>query len=141
MVAVAAKDGSLHILDAATLSKVASSSAPGTAGPLATWQDAAGTRWILSGVTAWKLNGTALESGWTAAAAPTSVAIVNGVVFTAARNTLSALDASSGKQLWTSANAITSPISSLGGLAAGGSSVYMGTQDGTLYAFGFPIEH
>jgi outer membrane protein assembly factor BamB len=145
MVAVAAKDGSLHVLDAATLSKVASS-APGTAGTLATyslatWKDAAGARWILSGATAWKLNGTTLESGWTAPAAPASVAVVNGVVFTAARNTVSALDAATGKQLWTSGNAITSPISSLGGLAAGGSSVYLGTQDGTLYAFGFQIEH
>jgi hypothetical protein len=28
-----------------------------------------------------------------------------------------------------------------GGLAAGGSRVYVATQDGTQYVFGYPIEH
>jgi hypothetical protein len=28
-----------------------------------------------------------------------------------------------------------------GGLSAGGTQVFVGTADGTLYAFGFPIEH
>jgi hypothetical protein len=28
-----------------------------------------------------------------------------------------------------------------GGIAAGGSTVYFGTYDGTLWAFGFPIPH
>jgi hypothetical protein len=141
MLAVAAKDGSLQILDVATLTKVASSAPGAAAGPLATWQDVAGTRFLLNGATAFKLNAGTLEPAWTIPTAPTSVAVVNGVVFTATRNTLNALDAATGKQLWTSGNTIASPLSALGGLAAGGSSVYLGTQDGTLYAFGFPIEH
>jgi len=28
-----------------------------------------------------------------------------------------------------------------GGLSGGGSQLYLGTYDGMLYAFGFPIEH
>jgi outer membrane protein assembly factor BamB len=143
LVAVAAKDGSVQLLDAASLSKLAASSAGTGAGPLAVWQDAAGTTWILSGSTAWKFTGNALETGWTASniTAPVASAVVNGVVFLAARTTLYALDAATGKSFWTSGNTITSPIPRQGGLAAGGSAVYLGTQDGTFYAFGFPIEH
>jgi hypothetical protein len=28
-----------------------------------------------------------------------------------------------------------------GGLSGGGAQLYLGTHDGTLYSFGFPIEH
>jgi hypothetical protein len=28
-----------------------------------------------------------------------------------------------------------------GGLAGGAGQIYLGTHDGTLYSFGFPIEH
>jgi outer membrane protein assembly factor BamB len=53
---------------------------------------------------------------------------------------LYALDAATGKEFWNSGNTITSFVHS-GGLSAGGSQIYLGTHDGTLYAFGFPIEH
>ena len=53
---------------------------------------------------------------------------------------LYALDAQTGKELWNSGKTITSFVHS-GGLAAGGSRVYVGAYDGTQYAFGFPIEH
>jgi outer membrane protein assembly factor BamB len=53
---------------------------------------------------------------------------------------LYALDALTGKELWNSGKTITSFVHS-GGLAAGGSRVYIGAYDGTQYAFGFPIEH
>ena len=87
--------------------------------------------------------------------------IVNGVVFavssgafrandsqlTAAeraqrssRAVLYALDGTTGKELWSSGDTIPSFVHG-GGLSGGGNQVYLGTHDGTLYAFGFPIEH
>ena len=73
--------------------------------------------------------------------------IVNGVVFSASagqRGTASvlyALDGGTGKELWNSGKAITSFIPRGGGLSGGGTQLYLGTYDGTFYAFGFPIEH
>jgi hypothetical protein len=104
----------------------------------------------------------ALEARWRspAIAAPLAPIVVNGVVFAAAsgeyrgtepnlsaaerakRSTpavLYALDAATGKQLWTSGTTITS--FARGGLAAGGGQVYLVTYDNTLYAFGIPLEH
>jgi outer membrane protein assembly factor BamB len=52
---------------------------------------------------------------------------------------LYALDATTGKELWNSGATITSFVHS-GGLSGGLGQVYIGTYDGTLYAFGFPIE-
>jgi outer membrane protein assembly factor BamB len=51
---------------------------------------------------------------------------------------LHALDASSGKALWTSGRAITTAVK--GGLSAGGGTVFVPGADSTLYAFGFEIE-
>jgi outer membrane protein assembly factor BamB len=51
-----------------------------------------------------------------------------------------ALDSATGKELWNSGKTITS-FTHGGGLSAGGAQVFLGTHDGTLYAFGFPIEH
>jgi outer membrane protein assembly factor BamB len=150
LVAAATSDGTVHVVDGGSLSKVAMSPAASNGGAvLAAWKDATGTSWILNGRTAWKLSGGALQSGWSAQniGAPISAAVINGVVFLAtaggpsAHATLYALDARSGKQLWSSGNTITSYIAPGGGLAAGGSSVYLGTNDGNLWAFGFPIEH
>jgi outer membrane protein assembly factor BamB len=53
---------------------------------------------------------------------------------------LYALDPSTGKEVWNSGKSIGSYVAS-GGLSAGGSQVYVGAADGTLYAFGFPMEH
>ena len=73
----------------------------------------------------------------------------SGVVFTVSSGefraqpsspaVLYALDATTGKELWNSGTAMTS--SARGGLSGGGGQVYVGTNDGTLYAFGFPMEH
>ena len=150
LVAAATKDGAIHVVDGASLSKIASS--PGrtpTGAALAAWHDAAGTTWILHGDTAWKLSGGSIQTGWTASnlSAPATAAVVNGVVFLAAAGSpsvhaiLYALDGATGKQLWSSGNTINSYIAPKGGLAAGGSTIYLGTHDGTLWAFGFPIEH
>jgi hypothetical protein len=158
LIAATAKDGSVHLLDAGSLSKAAVSPAGASGGSaLASWQDASGVRWILAtsakSITAWKLSGQggalSFESGWTSREIPaaTTPSIVNGVVFVAsggareAHATLYALDALTGKELWSSGNTIASYIAPGGGLAVGGSSVYVGTQDGVLWAFGMPIEH
>ena len=66
---------------------------------------------------------------------------MNGVVFVAAGKSLYALDGATGKELWNSGTTMGAPVTPQGGLAIGGSAVYLGTQDGTFYAFGFPIEH
>jgi outer membrane protein assembly factor BamB len=138
---------------------------------LASWQDADGTRWLLAptakAILALKIvdqNGApAIQTGWTSRElmSPHTPMIMNGVVFAlssgefrtsdsnmsaaqrAQRSSpavLYALDGATGKELWNSGRAIGSFVHS-GGLSAGGSQVYIGTYDGTLYAFGFPIEH
>jgi outer membrane protein assembly factor BamB len=123
---------------------------------LSSWQDASGTRWLLGatagGVRAWKLvdrNGApALEAAWVSGniASPVAPIIVNGVVFSASKGSpssaavLYALDPATGKELWNSGKIMSSFIAD-GGLSAGGTQVFAGTADGTLYAFGFPIEH
>ena len=117
-----------------------------------------GTRWILAptatGIVALKVVGTdrslALERGWAAAnlTAPETPVVVNGVVFAlasgrpstpAGRGTaavLRAYDGTSGKELWTSGKAMTT-FASPGSFWSAMSQVYVGTNDGTLHAFGF----
>jgi hypothetical protein len=119
-----------------------------------------------SGIVALKLvekdGKVALESGWRSReiAAPLAPIVLNGIVFAAAsgeyrgaepdlsaaerakRSTpavLYALDAVTGKELWSSGKTITSFARA--GLAAGGGQVYLVTYDNTLYAFGIPLEH
>ncbi len=164
LLAVTSKDGWMHLLDTSALGgvdgKTPLSKTPidakakdFVAGALASWLDAGGTRWVLAptagAVAALKVverNGApALEPGWVSRAmvSPLPPMIINGVVFAASGGTspavLYALDGSTGKELWNSGRMITS--SARGGLSGGGSQVYLGTHDGTLYAFGFPIEH
>lgn len=155
LIAAATKDGNIHLVDAAAPT-AAVATAPGSANSLATWQDAAGTRWLLGAdahhVTAWKLTDNAgalaLAAGWTSRqmTAPLAPMIVNGVVFAAdggSRSTpavLYALDGESGKELWSSGKTMTSYVQG-GGLSAESSQLYLGTNDGTFYAFGFWIEH
>jgi hypothetical protein len=121
---------------------------------------------VLGGaVVAFKLAGQAgkvtLEPGWASRdlASPLAPIVVNGVVFVASsgefrgtgtisatqraqRSTpavLYALDATTGKTMWSSGRTITSFARS--GLAAGAGQVYLVTFDNTLYAFGIPMEH
>jgi outer membrane protein assembly factor BamB len=140
-------------------------------GALASWQDSTGTRWLLSptdeAIVALKLvdrNGTlAFEPGWTSRelVAAVTPAVMNGVVFalssgefrtsdnkvTAAQRAqrsspavLYALDGATGKELWNSGKTMSS-FAHRGGLSGNGGQLYVGTYDGTLYAFGFPMEH
>jgi hypothetical protein len=108
-------------------------------------------------VVALKVSGTrgtlSLEPGWVShdLSSPATPIIVNGVVFTLAtgmpaagpdRGTpavLHAYDGATGKRLWTSGKAITASASP-GSFWSGTGQLYVGTHDGTLYAFGFNDE-
>jgi outer membrane protein assembly factor BamB len=173
LVAVKNSKGRIQVFEGATLKSplAASDESAGETGELASWQDPAGVRWLLStadnAIVAWKLAGKegalTIERAWTSRAldSPLTPIVVNAVVFALSsgeyrptnskvaaaqrvrRSTpavLYALDARTGKELWNSGKTITSFVHS-GGLAAGGSRLYVGAYDGTQYAFGFPIEH
>jgi hypothetical protein len=178
LLAIASRDGRLNLLDTAELNnpKELDRTGPFTEedspiGALASWQDFAGTRWVLApgrnAVVAWKVvdrNGTpGFDRGWTSRdlLSPLPPLVVNGVVFALSSGefapgdqhtsatvriqkskpaVLYALDGRSGQELWNSGNTIGSFVNN-GGLAAGGTRVYVSTYDGTQYAFGFPIEH
>ena len=153
MIAVTSKDGNLHILDSSSLSSAVSNTPVGAAGAISSWQDGSGTRWILAttiaGVGAWKMKDDgSLEKGWTSREmiSPLTPSIINGVIFAAAGGNrtdaavLYALDAATGKELWTSGKTITSFAKGLG-ISGAGSQVYISSYDGTVYAFGYPLEH
>lgn len=177
LIAATAKDGRIHMVDAANLSAaVDKSPADSNAtdflpGALSSWQDSAGVRWVLAptarAIVAYKIverNGkAAFEPGWVSPnlASPIAPMIINGVVFALAsgefrsadskitaaqraqRSTpavLYALDGATGKPIWNSGKTITSFVHSAA-LSGQSGQVYVGTYDGTLYAFGFPMEH
>jgi len=75
---------------------------------------------------------------------PAPPAIANGVVFALegghAHATLYALDAGTGKQLYSSGDAIAT-YGRLGGMSVGDGHVFFTTHDNTLYSFGIPLEH
>jgi outer membrane protein assembly factor BamB len=91
-----------------------------------------------------------LEAEWTSndLLQPATPIIVNGVVFAlssgqapaagrnAATAVLYAYDGVSGKALWNSASSMTAPATS-GSYWSALSQLYVGTDDGTVYAFGF----
>lgn len=141
-----------------------------TTGALASWQDLSGTRWILtptnSAVVSWKLveqgSSVSLESGWARdLSAPLTPTIINGVAFLTAsgefrpdddkmpvaqrvarsgKAVIYALDAITGKELWNSGSTITS-FAHGGAISGSMGQIYLTTYDGTIYAFGFPMEH
>jgi outer membrane protein assembly factor BamB len=158
-------------------------------GALSSWQDAAGTRWILAATTdsqaadlgfaasngaitkgaivAWKVveqNGAlSLQAGWASRdlISPLPPTIINGVIFAvsggelrtndakmtaaqraarSARAVVYALDAMTGKELWNSGTTVTS-FARGASIAGNMGQIYLTTYDGTIYAFGFPMEH
>lgn len=161
LVAAATKDGRVFLLNSASLggadhkttlaiSAATSTSKTWSPSALATWQDAAQTRWLLlpavggnGGITAFKVVGTSLQPGWTstAIASPSAPVVVNGVVFALASGSatspavLYALDGATGKEIWNSGKAIKSFVKSAGLWAISGQ-VYVATNDATIYAFG-----
>ena len=93
-----------------------------------------------------------LEPGWVShdLSSPATPLIVNGVVFTLATGVprrerarhaavLHAYDGATGKRLWNSGKAMTTPASP-GSMWSGLGQIYVGMQDGTLHAFGFNDE-
>ena len=75
---------------------------------------------------------------------PLTPIVVNGVAFAAAGPlnapaAVYALHGATGKALWNSENAITSPLSGRS-FWVGSGHVFVGTRDGTVYAFGFAME-
>jgi outer membrane protein assembly factor BamB len=159
--AVASKDGAVSLFEAAKLAGEPLSKTSGGAlgsGAIATWRDSDDVTWVLvprgGAVEALKFveesGKPVLKSGWTASgiASPLPPIIVNGVVFAASGGDLAssrpavlyALDGATGKKLWDSGAAIKAPAPATG-LTAGPNTIYLGTHDGALYAFGYPIEH
>jgi hypothetical protein len=77
-------------------------------------------------------------------AAPLTPIVVNGVAFAASGPSnapagLYAVHGATGKTLWQSDKTITSPLSGRS-LWVGSGHVFVGTRDGTVYAFGFAME-
>ena len=159
-IAATANDGKIHIVETTSMALLGSGgggSGSHAVGALTSWQEVAGTRWILgpsaNKVAAWKVEADSrgkavLTPGWTSRDLinPIAPAVVNGVVFAVSAGkrgvsaVLYALDGTTGKELWNSGKSITS-FASTGGLSSGGGQVYVSTHDGTQYAFGFPMEH
>jgi outer membrane protein assembly factor BamB len=119
---------------------------------LASWEEAESkTRWVLAvragKVAAFKVveeNGTiALQETWTSRemVSPAPPIVVNGVVFALSSGSpsspavLYALDGMTGKGLWNSGKSIAGYSTT--GISSGSSKVYVGTHDGSLYAFGY----
>ena len=164
LIAVANKDGHLYLLDSAALggadhktplASVSFASSGADAGALASWEDAAGTRWVLVGapnaVMAYKVvdqgGKMTLQTGWTSPniASPLPPIVVNGIVFAVASGAgskpavLYALDGETGKELFNSGTTMTGPVMRTGGLAASAGQLYIAGADSTVYAFGMPL--
>jgi hypothetical protein len=183
VVAAAARDGSIVLLDAASLggpthdaplarsAAVTSERSGFVPTGLTTWVDSTGTSWVLmptaTAVAAMKIsssNGTpTIASGWVSRQmrAPLAPVIVNGVAFVvssgeylppagasvnAADRTrrsvpavLYALDALTGRELWSSGTTIAS-FARGPATWPGIGQIHVATYDNTVYAFGFPLE-
>ncbi len=127
----------------------------------------AATRQSGGAVVAWKVveqNGTlALQPGWASRelVSPLTPTIINGVVFAvssgehragsksvsaairvarSSKAVVYALDGQTGKEIWNSGTTVTS-FARGGAISGGMGQIYLTTHDGTIYAFGFPMEH
>lgn len=106
-------------------------------------------------IVAFRLTGegsaTTLEPAWSSrdVERPGAPIVLNGVVFAVSagamgpgkgRSVLYAFDSATGKELWNSGNAMSSYVPGVPP-SAGDGQVYVVTADGTLHAFGIPLEH
>ncbi|MCU1262392.1 MAG: Pyrrolo-quinoline quinone [Bryobacterales bacterium] len=128
---------------------------PGAVSGLATWVDPNGARWIYAAgdgkIAAFRVveksGAVTLAPDWVSRdlGSPLAPVIQNGVVFAldsgekSGHAVLYALDAHTGKQLYSSGDAVTSVVHS-SALAIANGHICFGTADNTLYCFGFPIE-
>jgi outer membrane protein assembly factor BamB len=186
LVAAPGKDGSLVLLDSASLGgadhhtalaqtdKVAKSAKRGAWESLASWQDKSGVIWVFASIAGpvapdakfAATNGSAphgsivafkvedkdghpvLTPSWISRDLknPAPPAIANGVIFAldggnaSTHATLYALDAATGKELYSSGDAIET-YTHLAGMSVGDGHVFFTTHDNTLYSFGIPLEH
>jgi hypothetical protein len=146
--------GHVFLLDPVSLDLIVNVPGNGAkiGGAFASWEDAESkTRWLLAvknnKAVAFKAgdeNGTlALQEAWSSKelVSPAPPIVVNGVVFVlssgspSAPAVLYALVGTTGKELWNSGKSIATYSTS--GISAGASKVYVGTHEGTLYAFGY----
>jgi outer membrane protein assembly factor BamB len=167
---VTSNGSALYLLDSASLgSGTALYRTPpmAPAGGLASWEDPSGARWALAST--WAPNGsivafkveeqngkTVLTPAWVSRDMnfPQPPVIANGVVFALSSGEfnrqmspkngthaiLYALDAATGKELYSSRNLVTAPAA-LTGMTVANGRVYFGTTDGTFYTFGIYMEH
>lgn len=131
---------------------------PPAAAPAAAAQPSAqvGTTWILatagSQLRAFRVvdrgNRVSLQPGWTSRdlVNPLAPIVVNDVVFTASAGSASstpavlhAIDGRTGKDIWNSGKTIES-FTTGSGFWSSNSQVYVATDDGTVYAFGYTLE-
>jgi hypothetical protein len=181
LVAAAAIDGAIHVVDAANMStalSVTPATAKGAApGSLASYVDRDGVRWVLvahtgalpagftgsaskGAILAYRLGDDGkLTPGWASRdlTSPLTPTVINGVVIatssgefksndvkvTAARSgraVVYLLDGASGKEVWSSGTTVTS-FARGNALSGGMGQFYLTTYDGTIWAFGFPMEH
>jgi hypothetical protein len=116
-------------------------------GRAATWPDLSGTRWIYAptsrGIEAFRVKGTAaqprLERVWTSRemSNPGPPAVSHGVVYTLAGTTLYVLDSVTGRELWSSGDAVASAAREI---AVANGHIIFTAADNTVYCFGVPIE-
>lgn len=117
-------------------------------------------------VVAWKLveqnGGITIQPGWASRnlTSPLTPSIINGVVFAVSsgefkpatklstaqrilksgKAVIYALDGQTGKEIWNSGATIKSFVHG-GAISGGMGQIYVTTHDGTIYTFGFPMEH
>ena len=160
LIVTAGKDGRLNLLDSGSLGAPLSQTAPvgGLWGGLASWAEAdGGTRWVLAttrtSIAAFKLEEKdgkpVLTADWTSRPLvnPVPPVIANGVAFALSNGdaagkthaTLYALDANTGKEMWSTGSQVTVP-GAMTGLTVVNGRVYFATADNTLWAFGVPLE-
>jgi outer membrane protein assembly factor BamB len=163
---VSAGNGRLYLLDSESLTKLYETEPLSTVwGGLSSWQDEDGTRWVYApvwgrgAIVAFKV----AESGgkpvltqvWVSRnmSSPEPPVITSGLVFALAAGeytrderpkasthaTLYALDATTGKEMYSTGDQVTAP-GNLTGMTVANGRVYFTTNDSTLYAFGIFLE-
>jgi outer membrane protein assembly factor BamB len=106
----------------------------------AKWEDARGLKWRYE-AKAGRVEAFAGSSlTWTWRGEVTAAPVVGGgLVFLLARNQLTALDAASGRVLYTSGNAVIGTVRR-GEMALANGHLCFVTDQGVLYCFGFPVD-
>lgn len=125
---------------------------PPVGGAVATWEDAAGVRWLCAatpraGLATYRVeekNGQPLPvRAWTSQplVSPSTPVMAGGVVFALDSGTLHAWDAATGKHLYSSrAEAAPRAAARTSELAVANGHICFTASDGILYCFGFPVD-